>query len=181
MLTGLSSSVREARCVGNGHFRSSLKRDILDGQPRSRNNHPILMRLEVSTGGACLVASLAVGAALSPALFGSFLVALLVHECGHLICAQWVGIKVKAFGVNGRGLYLRREAGSPSASLQVALAGPLANLFVAMISPSVALANLVLAISNLIPLFGSDGDHALDCLAKSWPDWQAVLPTQETQ
>ena len=98
-------------------------------------------------------------------LFG--LLAMVLHEIGHLCVAQALGLKVKRVGVCWKGMYTVREAGSPEVNLQVSLAGPLTNLALMAlwpVSPTLGLANLFVGVTNLLPLSGSDGKRAMSCL-----------------
>jgi Zn-dependent protease len=97
-------------------------------------------------------------------LFG--LLAMVLHEIGHLCVAQGLGLKVKHVGFCWKGMYTVREAGPPQINLQVALAGPLTNLALMplwYLSPIFGMANLVCGICNLLPISGSDGTRALHC------------------
>jgi Zn-dependent protease len=79
-----------------------------------------------------------------------------------------VGIKVKSVGLCMKGMYVVRESGTPAKNLLVSLAGPLTNVALILlfwhVSRTFTLANLCLAICNLAPVKGSDGDRALVCL-----------------
>ncbi len=96
---------------------------------------------------------------------GLLLTSLLFHEIGHLLMAQALGVKVRAVGLCLKGAYLRRsESGCARWELLIALAGPTANLLVYAwfrdgnaVLRWVAVLNLVLAVSNLIPVPGTDG------------------------
>lgn len=96
------------------------------------------------------------------------LLAVVLHETGHLISSFAVGLKVKGIGLCRKGFYVVRETGTPSKNLIVSLAGPLTNIALLAIfwraSNTFTLANMCLAICNLAPIKGSDGDRALDCL-----------------
>jgi len=87
-----------------------------------------------------------------------------LHEGAHLFMAWFCGLQIKRLGVNWKGVYLIREAGLPVQNLQVTLAGPLANLAIAALFwsawPWFGLCNLVLGLSNLLPLPGLDGHRA---------------------
>ena len=98
-------------------------------------------------------------------LFG--LLAMVLHEIGHLCVAQALGLKVKNVGFSFKGMYTVREAGPPEINFQVSLAGPLTNLaLIALwpVSPVFGLANLFVGLCNLLPIPGSDGKRALNCL-----------------
>lgn len=98
-------------------------------------------------------------------LFG--LLAMVLHEIGHLCVAQALGLKVKNVGFSWKGMYTVREAGPPEINFQVSLAGPLTNLALMAlwpVSPVFGLANLFVGLCNLLPISGSDGKRALNCL-----------------
>lgn len=98
-------------------------------------------------------------------LFG--LLAMVLHEIGHVCVAQALGLRVKQVGLGWKGMYTVRESGSPQLNLQVSLAGPLTNLaLVALwpVSPMLGLASLVCGVTNLLPIPGSDGKRAMNCL-----------------
>jgi Zn-dependent protease len=111
---------------------------------------------------------------LSSALFFSLLCALLLgvlamllHEAGHLVTSLMVGVKVKSVGLCLKGMYVVRDAGSPAKNMLISLAGPLTNVALLFLfwhtSPTFTAANLCLAICNLLPIQGSDGDRVLTC------------------
>ena len=93
---------------------------------------------------------------------------MVLHEFGHLATSLMVGIKVKSIGLCMKGMYIVREAGSPAKNLLISLAGPLTNVALILlfwhVSTKFVLANLCLAICNLVPIKGSDGDRALVCI-----------------
>ena len=100
--------------------------------------------------------------------------AMVLHEFGHLVTSLMVGIKVKSVGLCMKGMYIVREAGSPMKNLLISLAGPLTNLALVLlfwnVSTKFVLANLCLAICNLAPVRGSDGDRALICIEQMHRD-----------
>ncbi len=93
---------------------------------------------------------------------------LLLHECGHLLAARIIGVRVHEMGLCLNGTYIRREqARAPLDDLAISLSGPLVNALVAGALWTVpgmyhwlAIYNLVLLVSNLSPLPGSDGRRA---------------------
>jgi hypothetical protein len=98
-------------------------------------------------------------------LFG--LLAMFLHELGHLCVAQGLGLKVKDVGMSWKGMYTVREAGPPEKNLQVALAGPLTNLALVVlwpVSPVFGLSTLFIGLCNLLPIPGSDGLRVLKCM-----------------
>ncbi len=96
------------------------------------------------------------------------LLAMVLHETGHLVTSLMVGIKVKSVGLCMKGMYVVREAGPPAKNLVVSLAGPLTNVALLLLfwhtSRTFTLANMCLAICNLVPIRGSDGDRAWTCV-----------------
>ena len=96
------------------------------------------------------------------------LTAMVLHEFGHVATSMMVGVRVKSIGLCMKGMYIVREAGSPMKNMLVSLAGPLTNVALILLfwghSPKFVLANLCLAICNLAPVKGSDGDRAMACL-----------------
>lgn len=101
-------------------------------------------------------------------LFMVGLAAIVLHELSHVAMARFEGLKVKRCGVSWKGPYIVREPGSHWQNLRVCLAGPVANLVLAVvcwrIAPAFALCNMVLGAFNLLPIPGSDGQRALHLL-----------------
>lgn len=103
---------------------------------------------------------------------GLLLVSLLLHEAGHLAMAQALGVKVRAVGLCLKGAYLHRlDSRSAVSELLIAVAGPTVSflLYAGLregnaILRWVAVLNLVLAISNMIPLPGTDGARIYQAL-----------------
>ena len=99
------------------------------------------------------------------------LIAMALHEVGHVAAALALGVRVKRVGVSWKGVFIVRESGSPAANLAVTLAGPLANLLVAAgwpVSHQFALTNLIFGLYNLAPFIScSDGQRALALMRKS--------------
>ncbi|MDT8067301.1 MAG: hypothetical protein ROO76_03965 [Terriglobia bacterium] len=134
------------------------------------------LRLEGTEGALVLAAGLAILSAVKLGSVGGLsgggliIASLLLHELGHLAMAQALGVRVKAIGMCLKGAYLRRQR-SPRArnELLIAASGPLANLVLYfwlrdgdLVLQWVALMNLVLAGSNLIPIPGTDGARILE-------------------
>lgn len=101
------------------------------------------------------------------------LIALSLHEGAHLAMAWVLGVRVKRIGINWRGPFIIRDPGEPPANACIALAGPLLNLAMALLAwtatPLFAEINLVLGISNFIPVRGTDGWRAWLALRQSKP------------
>jgi Zn-dependent protease len=98
---------------------------------------------------------------------------LLLHECGHALTARWLGVRVQEVGVCLKGPYIRRErALDARQEAVIALGGPMVNAFLAVevwrvgggLGCWLALFNLVLLVSNLLPFPGSDGQRILSSL-----------------
>ncbi len=118
----------------------------------------------------------------SDAVFGSrmaliatalLIASLLLHELGHMIAARINRVHVSAIGMSVLGTYIRRQrAASGWAESGISLAGPVASLMVAALFALggghlfrwLAEMNLIIAISNLIPIAGTDGDHFLNAI-----------------
>jgi len=102
---------------------------------------------------------------------GLGILAMLFHECGHLLAALVVGVRIKNVGMKwNKGLYTIREQGTPVQNLIVAAAGPVTNILLiatAHWAPVFALANFCYAIANTLPIKGSDGYRIALC-------WQQV-------
>ena len=98
---------------------------------------------------------------------GFGVIAMLLHEGGHLAAALLLGVRVKNVGVKwNKGLYMVREQGSVTQNLLIAMAGPLVNLVLIATEPWVplfSLANLCYALANMLPIDGSDGFRIAAC------------------
>ena len=90
---------------------------------------------------------------------------LLFHELGHMSMAALLKVPVREFGLKLSGAYVKRERSSRrSNEILIAAAGPLMNLlvvfpliFVPHLGPRLATCNLLLGLTNLLPLPSSDG------------------------
>lgn len=92
--------------------------------------------------------------------------AMVVHECGHLIAALLLHVKIKSVRVKWRGICTVRDTGTPLQNLLISIAGPVLNSLLAftwMWSEAFSLANVCVALVNVLPLERSDGDRALTC------------------
>ena len=98
---------------------------------------------------------------------GVGVLAMLLHECGHLCAAFALGVRVKKVGVKwNKGLYTVREPGSVQQNLLVSIAGPFVNLILIATSPWMpvfGLANFCYALANMLPIEGSDGYRIAGC------------------
>jgi len=92
--------------------------------------------------------------------------AMLLHEGGHIVASVALGIRIRSLRVGYQGLCLIRESGPPWKNLLISLAGPFANILLLMTYHGhfhFALANLCFAACNLLPIKGADGERALRC------------------
>jgi Zn-dependent protease len=101
--------------------------------------------------------------------------AMILHEMAHVVAALALKVKVHQVGINWRGPYIRRASGTAKQNLAITLAGPSINLWLALLfyrtSPNFALCNLVIGVTNLLPIPASDGSRALHLLSKSGGVW----------
>jgi stage IV sporulation protein FB len=95
------------------------------------------------------------------------LAAMIFHECGHLVAAIALGVRVKKVGLKwNKGIYTVRETGPLPKNLLIAFAGPLTNIVLVSLwqwSPTFGLANFCYALANLLPIEGSDGSRIVQC------------------
>ena len=101
---------------------------------------------------------------------GYGLLAMILHEAGHLIVAILLGLRIYRFGINWKGMYVVREAGPLASNLLVSLAGPVTNLLLSFAwyhSTSFSLANLCFGLVNLLPIQGSDGERIFESIEKA--------------
>ena len=93
------------------------------------------------------------------------LASLLLHEAGHIFTATLLRVPVSEVGVKLAGLYIKRSrALRHRDEILIAASGPLVNLlvvipliFVPHLGPQLAMCNLVLGVTNLLPFPSSDG------------------------
>jgi membrane-associated protease RseP (regulator of RpoE activity) len=87
--------------------------------------------------------------------FGLGVLAMVLHECGHLAAAGALGVRVKRIGIDWKkGLFTVREQGSVNQNLMIA---------VEPWFPMFSLANLCCVLANMMPIEGSDGFRVADC------------------
>lgn len=136
-----------------------------------------MVLVRINRGGAVIVAAvLMIGLGTLPEhpaaglLLGALTaVSLLLHECGHMIAARCLGVQVREIGLCLKGSYIRRErAREPLDDAIISLCGPMVNALAAAgmwTAPGVghwlAIYNLALMVSNLVPVPGSDGRRIL--------------------
>jgi Zn-dependent protease len=99
--------------------------------------------------------------------FGLGILAMVLHECGHLAAAAALGVRVKRIGIQwNKGLFTVRERGTVHQNLLISLAGPSVNLLLIAVEPwfpMFSLANLCCVLANMLPIEGSDGFRVADC------------------
>lgn len=102
--------------------------------------------------------------------FGLGVIAMLLHEGGHIAAAFVLGVRVKNVGIKwNKGLYTVRDAGSTYQNLLIAAAGPFVNLLLIACQPWLPLfsmANFCYALANMLPIDGSDGLRVAGCWRK---------------
>ena len=110
-----------------------------------------------------------------------FMILALIHECGHLICGLCLGLKPGNIKITPVGIQIlfknyiqdyniKIQKGNKICirKIAVAVAGPLINLFIAIIvffmpqniavpKENLIYANIILAIFNLLPIYPLDG------------------------
>ncbi len=98
---------------------------------------------------------------------GVGLIAMVLHECGHIAVAIGLGVRVKRVGIEwNKGLFTVRDQGTVRQSLLIALAGPFVNMLLVGSEPwhpVFALANFCYALANMLPIEGSDGFRIAAC------------------
>src|SRR5437016_5942029 len=90
---------------------------------------------------------------------GIGLLAMVLHECGHLAAAVLLDVPIKKVGLKwNKGLFTVRDQGTVRQNLLIALAGPLVNLLLVAAGewfPVFGLANVCYALANTLPIEGS--------------------------
>ena len=99
------------------------------------------------------------------------LAAILLHEAGHAAAALLCGLKIHSVGFKWPlGPCVRAERGTPKQTAVIAIAGPLANLLLAMIWPTFAAMNVLVAVACMLPIRGFDGKHFATAVAAAMRD-----------
>ena len=129
------------------------------------------MKIRITPGAALFLAVLALDRG---TVFAASMLAATFHECGHLLAARFLHIRLRLLELDlmGARLYPCRSIPSYRAELLLAAAGPLASLalalpFLGTSAPFfVALRNATLsfALFNLLPIEGFDGGRILHAL-----------------
>ncbi|MBQ3483447.1 MAG: M50 family metallopeptidase [Clostridia bacterium] len=126
------------------------------------------MRIRITPGAFLLVFVIALT---HSALLPAFLFAAAIHECGHILAARVLGIRLRALELDLMGARLYPAAPLPSyrAEAVLAAAGPAASLLLALFllphgTPFARLsltATAAFALFNLLPIAGFDGGRIL--------------------
>ena len=132
------------------------------------------MKVRISPGALLMIATLPVS---KSALLPASLLAALFHECGHLLAAHLLGIRLRLleFDLFGARLYPAGQLPSYVAEAALVVAGPLASLllwvFLLPFTGSFSLllrgASLSFAFFNLMLISGFDGGRLLFSFAAS--------------
>lgn len=123
---------------------------------------------------------------IASAIFGGFPVFIiyaltaLLHECGHIFCAQRLGYTCEKISLMpyGASATCDTEGISPLDEVKLALSGPAVNAFMAVAvaglwwffpvtyayTDTVFAANAVMLVINLLPAYPLDGGRALSCI-----------------
>lgn len=100
-------------------------------------------------------------------LFFAWTLAVIVHECGHLVACRLCGIGKYEIRIHPYGMRISTEGLPILQQLITSLAGPITGLVVLCFArwcPVIAIFSLALSVFNLLPLADSDGYHALHCV-----------------
>ncbi len=129
------------------------------------------MRIRITPGALLL---LCVMAFTGSSLFLATLFAAAVHECGHLLAARLLRIRLRLLELDIPGARIVPAAALPSYRAEglLSAAGPFASLLLALVlspfssHPALAAraATLSLALFNLLPITGFDGGRVLHAL-----------------
>ncbi len=96
----------------------------------------------------------------------------ILHEAGHLICMKLVGCRVKGISFGVYGMRIDSDANISLSAVKegvVALGGPIVNIILAISgavaeNKTLAAANMVIAVLNLLPIESTDGYTALSAV-----------------
>lgn len=117
-------------------------------------------------------------------IYLAYLIAIIIHECGHLTMASILGWEVEELKISAIGGFLRfkNDLCKPVlASLLVAVSGILFNLIFAVIllliegPTSLIYTQFAIAIFNLLPISPLDGSRIIQALLRGIFDYKRVL------
>ena len=119
-------------------------------------------KIEISFGFMALVCILAW---VQMELCALFLLAILVHELGHLLAMKLCGISIEHVSVKAAGAVIYGVFRSYRHELLCAAAGPVSSMLLAILScrllPVLSIASGLLGLVNLLPLYPLDGGRIL--------------------
>lgn len=111
-------------------------------------------------------------------------IALLIHECGHILVAKMLGCKIEKLSIQPLGGYLHLDQVievEPQTESKIALAGPMANLITVAITMAIIpyqnrselllyfiRVNMLLMGFNLLPALPLDGGRVLRAKLAGW-------------
>lgn len=108
--------------------------------------------------------------------FSCMLLAILIHECGHLLAMVFFHCPVKQVSFRIFGIEIIGDLPTGRKRGLIMLAGPLANLLTALVflsftgyGQNLCMCSLLLGLFHLLPLTGLDGSAALLSLTKEHP------------
>lgn len=124
------------------------------------------MKIRITPGAILLIAALVFKRDM---LLPATVLAAVLHECGHLLAARCLGIRLRLLELDMMGAKLYPAAQIPSyrSEALLAAAGPAASLLLALIPPvtpfraALRTATLSFALFNLLPIEGFDGGRVL--------------------
>ncbi len=129
------------------------------------------MKVRITPGAVLLLAVMAYSRS---ALLGATLLCVAVHECGHLLAARWMHIRLQLLELDLPGAKILPVGQLPSYLSEglLAAAGPFFSLLLFCVcaphaSPffgNVAAITLCLALFNLLPIYDFDGGRMLHAL-----------------
>ena len=114
----------------------------------------------------------------------TYLIAIIIHECGHLIMASFLKWEVEEFRMSAIGGFLtfKNDLSKPAAqSFLVAISGIIFNLIFGSIllalngPPSLIYTQFAIAIFNLLPIAPLDGSKLMQSLLRGIFDYKTVL------
>ena len=128
---------------------------------------------EISVGAGALFGLSGLVLLMPPRWVAGLLLAVLVHELGHIFAIRALGERVLAIRFSLRGAKIETGYMEPGKEALCALAGPGAGgilMFLWPVFPVLALCAGVQTLFNLLPLPGFDGARIVHSLAVLWKE-----------